>query len=583
MKVPQYKERIARSKAGGGVFLTAQANPNAWGAMGRALSDVGDTVYNLGLEKYKIQAQADVNETMPVFLATIDSIKEKHKNSRNPIQAEIKIKNEMMKVYKDFSSGIIKNGVGEAYLSSSLSKSAFGTKASPLVTAGILAWKKQNNAYILETKKTNDRYIISQHDKLAADTTQNIETRMAAYDANHSVSSLYKKIPGQTEISMLSIIAPKSSSDTFSNYQGMPGGKFAQLAIGGDFKAKEFLVMQKKSLENVVTGISLNLIKSKTHPSMSVTEVLVKGNAEQLTAVDPILAKVWEQLLPEDKLDFIKKVRTLENNRKKDVEDAKKEKADALKAGDEKLKIEIINADYSNPEAKAEAFIKFKTLLKNEVFEKSAERNALESFFEVDDPSGEIKTDNAVFRMLDLLDDQNKLTKKIINDSFLKLKTSDYRAFIKRLKVEKTDAESYVINTVINGSFFIDELNSDDESAVEFDKMRMAAKNAFNKWLENNGTASYSEIVAQGEEIMKSPKEQIAKMYKAGFDNEVKKFKAVDSLKNSFEKKYLDKKYTLNRIMSHLVDLGLSKAQPKSYAKRFKNFIGLPGANEWNE
>jgi len=570
MKVPQYKERIARSKAGGGVFLTAQANPNAWGAMGRALSDVGDTVYKLGLEKYKIQAQSDVNETMPVFLATIDSIKEKHKNSRNPIQAEIKIKNEMMTAYKNFSSGSIKNGAGEAYLSSSLSKSAFGTKASPLVTAGILAWKKQNNAYILELNKTNQGLIVKENDNIAANTTENIETRMAAFDANHSVSSLYKKIPGQT--------------DTFSNYQGMPGGKFPQFAIDGTFKAKEFLVMQKKSLENVVTGISLNLIKSKTHPSMSVTEVLVKGNAEQLTAVDPILAKVWEKLLPEDKLDFIKKVRTLENNRKKDVEDAKKEKADVLKEGDEKLKKEIINADYSNPKAKAEAFIKFKTLLKNEVFEKSAERNALESFFEEDDPSGEArKTDNAVFRMLDLLDDQNKLTKKIINDSFLKLKTSDYRAFIKRLKVEKTDAESYVINTVINGSFFIDELNSDDESAVEFDKMRMAAKNAFNKWLENNGTASYSEIVAQGEEIMKSPKEQIAKMYKAGFDNEVKKFKAVDSLKNSFEKKYLDKKYTLNRIMSHLVDLGLSKAQPKSYAKRFKNFIGLPGANEWNE
>ena len=569
MKVPQYKERIARSKAGGGVFLTAQANPNAWGAMGKALSDVGDTVYNLGLEKYKIQAQADVNETMPLFTAEIESIKEKYKNSRNPIQAEKKIKSEMMTAYKNFSSGSIKNGAGEAYLSSSLSKSAFGTKASPLVTAGILAWKKQNNAYILELNKTNQGLIVKENDNIAANTAENIETRMAAFDANHSVSSLYKKIPGQT--------------DTFSNYQGMPGGKFAQLAIGGDFKAKEFLVMQKKSLENVVTGISLNLIKSKTHPSMSVTEVLVKGNAEQLTAVDPILAKVWEKLLPEDKLDFIKKVRTLENNRKKDVEDAKKEKADVLKEGDEKLKKEIINADYSNPKAKAEAFIKFKTLLKNEVFEKSAERNALESFFEEDDPSGEArKTDNAVFRMLDLLDDQNKLTKKIINDSFLKLKTADYRAFIKRLKVEKTDAESYVINTVINGSFFIDELNSDDESAVEFDKMRMAAKNAFNKWLENNGTASYSEIVAQGEEIMKPPKEQIAKMYKAGFDNEVKKFKAVPSLKNSFEKKHPDKKYTLNRIMSHLVDLGLSKAQPKSYAKRFKNFIGLPGANEWN-
>jgi len=166
MKVPQYKERIARSKAGGGVFLTAQANPNAWGAMGKALSDTGDTVYNLGLEKYKIQAQSDVNETMPLFTAQIESIKEKYKNSRNPLEAEKKIKSEMMKVYKDFSSGSIKNGAGEAYLSSSLSKSAFGTKASPLVTAGILDWKKQNNAYILELNKTNQGLIVKENDNI---------------------------------------------------------------------------------------------------------------------------------------------------------------------------------------------------------------------------------------------------------------------------------------------------------------------------------------------------------------------------------------------------------------------------------
>jgi len=452
-----------------------------------------------------------------------------------------------------------------------LSKSAFGTKASPLVTAGILAWKKQNNAYILELNKTNQGLIVKENDNIAANTTENIETRMAAFDANHSVSSLYKKIPGQT--------------DTFSNYQGMPGGKFAQLAIGGDFKAKEFLVMQKKSLENVVTGISLNLIKSKTHPSMSVTEVLVKGNAEQLTAVDPILAKVWEQLLPEDKLDFIKKVRTLENNRKKDVEDAKKEKADALKAGDEKLKIEIINADYSNPKAKAEALIKFKKLLKNEVFEKSAERNALGKYFEEDETGGgETKTLFSTLKMLDALDDQNKLTKKVINDAASTLSLSDYKLYINKYKNEKSDAEKYVINTVINGSFFIDEINSDDDSEAEFDKMRISSKNAFNKWIATNGsTSNYEEIINKGEEIMKPQKIVIAAMYKASFDNEVMKFKAVDNLKKSFENKYLDKKYTLNRIMSHLVSLGLSKAQPKSYAKRFKNFIGLPGANEWNE
>ena len=572
MKIPVYKEKLARTKtSGGGAFLQAQVNSNAWGAMGTALSGVGDMVTKIGMEKYKIQATSDVNETIPLFVAALKTIEVNHANQTNPVEAEKRVKTKMMAVWKKFSNGNMKKtGEGTPYLSSNLSKRLFSTKASQLVTNGILAWKKANNAHIVEQNKLNEKRAISENDKIIGNILLPIEERDAAYEANFAIG-----IPSATNSLIKSL---------GGNFKGMSPGRYPENARKGTFSSKEFLTMQKKSLENIVTGISLNLIKSKTHPSMSVTEVLVKGNAEQLTAVDPILAKVWEKLLPEDKLDFIKKVRTLENNRKKDVEDAKKEKADVLKEGDEKLKKEIINADYSNPKAKAAAFIKFKKLLKNEVFEKSAERNALGKYFEEDETGGgETKTLFSTLKMLDALDDQNKLTKKVINDAASTLSLSDYKLYINKYKNEKSDAEKYVINTVINGSFFIDEINSDDDSEAEFDKMRISSKNAFNKWIATNGsTSNYEEIIRKGEEIMKPQKIVIAAMYKASFDNEVMKFKAVDNLKKSFENKYLDKKYTLNRIMSHLVDLGLSKAQPKSYAKRFKNFIGLPGANEWN-
>ena len=572
MKIPVYKEKLARTKtSGGGAFLQAQVNSNAWGAMGTALSDVGDMVTKIGMEKYKIQATSDVNETIPLFVAALKTIEVNHANQTNPVEAEKRVKTKMMAVWKKFSNGNMKKtGENTPYLSSNLSKRLFSTKASELVTKGILAWKKANNAHIVEQNKLNEKKAISENDKIIGNILLPIEERDAAYEANFSKGSLYKKVEGQNQ--------------NFGNYIGMPSGKYAENAEKGTFKSKEFLTMQKKSLENIVTGISLNLIKSKTHPSMSVTEVLVKGDAEQLKKVDPILAKVWKKLDPEDKLDFIKKIRTLENNRKKDFEDANKEKADVLKAGDEKLKIEIINTDYSNTKAKAAAFIKFKKLLKNEVFEKSAERNALGKYFEEDETGGgETKTLFSTLKMLDALDDQNKLTKKVINDAASTLSLSDYKLYINKYKNEKSDAEKYVINTVINGSFFIDEINSDDDSEAEFDKMRISSKNAFNKWIATNGsTSNYEEIIRKGEEIMKPQKIVIAAMYKASFDNEVMKFKAVDNLKKSFENKYLDKKYTLNRIMSHLVSLGLSKAQPKSYAKRFKNFIGLPGADEWN-
>lgn len=571
MKVPQYREKLARTKtSGGGVLLQAQANPNAFGAMGMALSNIGDDIYKFGAEKYKIQATSDANELAPILEVAIETIKLNNQNLNNPLKAEQTVTNLMKQTYKDYVSGKLRNPAdNNPYLSSNLSKRLFSAKASGIVTKGILGWKKLNNAHIVQQNKTNEDIAISLNDKNASDRLLSTEAREAALDANFSQGSQYKKVKGQ---------------DGDFYYIGMPSGKYAENLQKGTFTNKEFLVRQKKSLETIVTGISLDIIRTKTHPSMSVTEVLVKGDAEQLKKVDPILAKVWKKLDPEDKLDFIKKIRTLENNRKKDFEDANKEKADVLKAGDEKLKIEIINTDYSNTKAKAAAFIKFKKLLKNEVFEKSAERNALGKYFEEDETGGgETKTLFSTLKILDALDDQNKLTKKIINDVSSTLSLSDYKLYINKYKNEKSDAEKYVINTVINGSFFIDEINSDDDSEAEFDKMRISSKNAFNKWIATKGsTSNYEEIINKGEEIMKTPKEQIAKMYRAGFDNEVKKFKAVNSLKNSFEKKYPDKKYTLNRIMSHLVDLGLNKAQPKSYAKRFKNFIGLPGANEWN-
>lgn len=567
MKVPIYKEKIARTKtAGGGTLLSAQANPNAWSAMGRALSDVGDTVYKIGMEKYKIQAQADVNETIPIFTAEIESVKEKYANSSNPVQAQQKLTTELMKVYKKYSSGKVKNKTGSFYLSNNLSKSAFGTKASQLVTAGVLDWKKKNNLYMIELNKTNKSKAISDNVKIASNPTLSIEERDAALNANFAVT-----------------FYDKNKKQDYGNYKNMPGGLFAQAAKEGTFKSKELFIKQNKALENIVLGISSSLVQNATHSTYSVTQLLRGNDIEAIKKVDPILAKVWSKLENVDKAKYIKKIRTAELNLKKDRADAKKLKIEADNLGNEKIRIEIINTDFSNPKAKAEALEKFNSLKKKEFFTKTNELKSMETLFEVDeDPTTTQKTVQSIFRTLDLLDQKNILTEEAIYNAAPQLSKTDFRAFLKRLKTEKSDASKYVVKTVINGSFFIDGLNNNDESEEEFDKMRMASQNAFNDWLQKNGTATYAEIVAKGEEIMQQPKITIAAMYKASFDSEVMKFKAVTNFKKGFEKSYPNGKYTLVNIMRHLVSLDISKPQPKSYSKRFKNFLGLPGANEWN-
>ena len=577
MKVPTYSERLARTKtAGGGTFLTAQANPNAWGAMGKAMSDIGDTVFKIGEEKYKIQAASDVNETIPLFTAEIESIKEKHKNNGNPIQAEKLVKKEMMAAYTKYTNGnMINQGTQLPYLSSRLAKSAFGTKASILVSSGILNWKKANNSYILELNKINESKIVSDNDTIASDTSLEIDARLNALNGNHSVS-LYDK----------------SKPQNFINYKGMPGGKFSEFAAKGTFSAKELITKQKKSLENIVTGISLNLIKSKTHSSMSITETLRTGTDEELKTVDPILAKVFGMLDPKDKLDFIDKVRELENKLKKDNADAKKADDEENNKLNDEMFNQIVNTNFDNADEKSSALAKFETLKKNGYFSKPSDVTAVEKLFEVDeDKATTQKTDMSAWNTLNELDENDQLTRPLILAQKDSLSTSDFKHFLNQLKVERNDADKFVKATIINKAFYIDKLTNDNTSlSTRFNQMRVSAAKAFEEYRNSPAgkKASYSDIVAKGKDIMSGYQEEINVIFKTSFDQEVTSFRNTYGTQfSSFTPEnrnvQWDGKYTHKNIMMFLVEKGTpTDAAYKSWLNKFEKYIGVVGADTWN-
>ena len=577
MKVPTYSERLARTKtAGGGTFLTAQANPNAWGAMGKAMSDIGDTVFKIGEEKYKIQAASDVNETLPLFTAEIESIKEKHKNNGNPIQAEKLVKKEMMAAYTKYTNGnMINQGTQLPYLSSRLAKSAFGTKASILVSSGILNWKKANNSYILELNKINESKIVSDNDTIASDTSLEEDVRLNALNGNHSVS-LYDK----------------SKPQDFTNYKGMPGGKFSEFAAKGTFSAKELITKQKKSLENIVTGISLNLIKSKTHSSMSITETLRTGTDEELKTVDPILAKVFGMLDPKDKLDFIDKVRELENKLKKDNADAKKADDEENNKLNDEMFNQIVNTNFDNADEKSSALAKFETLKKNGYFSKPSDVTAVEKLFEVDeDKETTQKTDMSAWNTLNELDEKDQLTRALILDQKDSLSTSDFKHFLNQLKVERNDADKFVKATIINKAFYIDKLTNDNTSlSTRFNQMRVSAAKAFEEYRNSPAgkKASYSDIVAKGKDIMSGYQEEINVIFKTSFDQEVTSFRNTYGTQfSSFTPEnrnvQWDGKYTHKNIMMFLVEKGTpTDAAYKSWLNKFEKYIGVVGADTWN-
>jgi hypothetical protein len=571
MKVPQYKEKIARSNAGGGVFLTAQANPNAWGAMGTALSDVGDTVYNLGLEKYKIQAQADVNETMPIFAATIDSIKEKHKNSRNPLQAEIKIKNEMTKAYKDFSSGSIKNGAGQAYLSSSLSKSAFGTKASSLVTAGILAWKKQNNAYIVEVDKINETNELNNHTKTASNISTALEERELALNKIFSTNKNF------------------NSSNPISAFNNT--GKIDYFIKSNKFSASEIAKQQEKVVENIVLGVSTSLVGSNKYRPKMVTEAIRQSikNPDILKNIDPILAKVWENLNGEQKDSLLDKIRNMENDYKKDLKDKKAEDVAASTAANDKIYNSIVNVDENNAVALTKAKENFAALKVDGYFEKPSDRDAIQDMLYPDEESKTRTTDPDEAEKLEILAQNNLLTKDKIDAVKLKLSNDDRKYWIRQLAVERTQASDYVEKNLINAPFGIDKLSSADVGFKNtLNQLRLAATSEFNAWRIKNGlAATFAEVEAKGAEVMIPYTAKITALYKATFDIKINAFKNV--YKTQFEA--LEKPYTLMNVLTFLTNeqakniannSGKVDGRLLQWQKDFQKYDGVIGAESWN-
>jgi hypothetical protein len=483
----------------------------------------------------------------------------------------------MMAAYNKYTNGnMINQGTQLPYLSSRLAKSAFGTKASILVSSGILNWKKANNSYILELNKTNESKIIFDNDTIASDTSLGIDVRINALNANHAVSLFNKNKP-----------------QDFTNFKGMPGGKFAELAANGTFgTSKEFITKQKKSLENIVTGISLNLIKSKTHSSMSITETLRTGTDEQLKTVDPILAKVFGMLDPKDKLDFIDKVRELENKMKKDNADAKKAADEENNKSNDEMFNQIVNTNFDNPGDKSSALAKFETLKKNGYFTKPSEITAVEKLFEVDDDKATSqKTDMTAWNTLNELDENDQLTRPLILAQKDSLSTSDFKHFLNQLKVERNDADKFVKATIINKAFYIDKLTNDNTSlSTRFNQMRVSAAKAFEEY-RNSPTgkkASYSDIVAKGKDIMSGYQEEINVIFKTSFDQEVTSFRNTYGTQfSSFTPEnrnvQWDGKYTHKNIMMFLVEKGTpTDAAYKSWLNKFEKYIGVVGADTWN-
>ena len=171
------------------------------------------------------------------------------------------------------------------------------------------------------------------------------------------------------------------------------------------------------------------------------------------------------------------------------------------------------------------------------------------------------------------------------------LSTSDFKYFLNQLKVERNDADKFVKATIINKAFYIDKLTNDNTSlSTRFNQMRVSAAKAFEEYRNSPAgkKASYSDIVAKGKDIMSGYQEEINVIFKTSFDQEVTSFRNTYGTQfSSFTPEnrnvQWDGKYTHKNIMMFLVEKGTpTDAAYKSWLNKFEKYIGVVGADTWN-
>jgi hypothetical protein len=177
MKVPTYETQRALPKEGQGQILNLQLNSSAMEAPGRAaaaagqqLAEFGKEVGDFAFKRAKIGAESEAAEAASKFQIELSAAQDKALKNPNMEQAAKGFTSEIQVLLDKYKAG----------MSNSLARSAFSSTANKLKTQSVISFTKQNNARVLEARKTNLDIDTQSSTKRATDITQSPMMRMEA-------------------------------------------------------------------------------------------------------------------------------------------------------------------------------------------------------------------------------------------------------------------------------------------------------------------------------------------------------------------------------------------------------------------
>ena len=483
MRVPTYSRQVRRNNAGGGGLLNVSVSGAAAAATGRAISEAGNLMAEIGIKKMQVQTQMQVDRAEAVMIEQLSEIQENALQSNDPVGVEQSTKDDMNRLLKTFTSGLARDGNDEPLLSGRNAKARFLSVGQQLVSAQIIDFTKKNNKRIVEADRGNLDNDIEKKVKQISDTNTDLEKRAMLF--------------GQVFNTTNGIIAKGKQAGTIDN--------------------NGFMTRLDQATEQIVRGVALSLFKS-SDDATSVALQIANGES-----TDTVLNTALSQMDADDKQTVVNSLFTLAE--KIDTERREQEEADDLAADANNLKMykEIINTDMDNAEEVKDSKAKFKTLLENNWFTKT-QRTAAEAVLGInkkrsneDEP---IETTRRATKILGLAKLNNTFSAELIDSLSGELDDTDYKQALNDLEQEQREGMQAARSLIATATRYNEFKDSNNALGTASDLMYQESLLELQTWMntpkdQNGGQgASYQQVFKKALDINKKNAEEFKKMMK---------------------------------------------------------------------
>ena len=150
MRVPTYTAQVQSNRAGGGTFTTTSLSSSAMQAPGRALRNIGNDLFEIGMKKMQIQAEGQLDAATMQLKTELEAIYKDGMMQADPIQAETDTISAMKTKVKEYSSGTKLGDDSQPLLTSRAAKRAMQSAAADILFSRKTPQKCQR---IVEYKK----------------------------------------------------------------------------------------------------------------------------------------------------------------------------------------------------------------------------------------------------------------------------------------------------------------------------------------------------------------------------------------------------------------------------------------------